>query len=262
MASSVSPYQDAMGRFETFKQHPDPETAALLSASLESAYRGLIASPKPLSEQIRTLSQAMETIQAYLRSDRILNRRVEILPAQTAEVSGSFRFAAYDAEAFLRLAVKVLKAIRDNERVLKGEDLDDLAAEVILEMEDDPEGDDPDAFAVQLLGANVRWMIYPTMATQVLFDEIAAAPKNGVMCQISDRGRPELREDPVAQFGFAYVEEAARPYVLFYLHKGAPRLVYSAAAAPIQEIVDRMAPDPRYIQVDLLKDSVFGITYR
>lgn len=262
MASSVSPYQEAMGRFETFKQQPDRETAAVLSASLESAYGGLISSPKPLAEQIRRLSEAMEFIQAYLRSDQTLNRSVEILPGQPAQVSGSFRFAAYDAEAFLRLAVKVLKAVRENERVLRGEDLDDLAAEVILEMEDDPEGDDPDAFAIQLLGADVRWMIYPSMATRVLFDEIAAAPKNGVVCQISDRGRPELREDPVTQFGLAYVEEAARPYVLFCLEKGAPRLVYSAAAGPIQEIVDRMAPDPRYIQVDLLKDSVFGITYR
>lgn len=259
MAASVPSYQDAMRRFETFKQQPSPEAAAPLSASLESAYADLISSSKPLPEQIRLLSEAMEFIQAYLRAEPAWNRKVEILPAS---VSGSFRFAAYDSEAFLALAVKVLNAIRGNGSVLSGNDLDDMAAEVILEMEDEPEGNDPDALNVQLLGADIRWMIYPSMATRVLFDEIAAIPKNAVVCQLSDRGRPELREDPITQFGLAYVEEADRPYALFYLDKGAPRLVYAASAEAIQEIVDGMIQTPRYIQIDLLKDSVFGITYR
>ena len=126
MASSVSSYQEAMGRFETFKKQPDPEAAGALSASLESVYSDLISSPKPLPEQIRLLSEAAEYVQAYLRAEPGLNRKVEILPTA---VSGSFRFASYDFEAFLALAVKVLNAIRNDGRVHSGKGLDDLAAE-------------------------------------------------------------------------------------------------------------------------------------
>ena len=259
MASSVSSYQEAMGRFETFKKQPDPEAAGALSASLESVYSDLLSSPKPLPEQIRVLSEAAEYVQSYLRSEPSLKRKVEILPVA---VSGTFRFASYDFEAFLALAVKVLNAIRNDGRVLSGKDLDDLAAEAIQELEDDPDVDVPDVFNIRLLGSNVRWMMYPSMRTEILFDELAAAPENGVVCQIADCMWPELREDPITQFGLAYRKDAVLPYSIFYLEKGAPRLVSAASAGPIQEIVDRIGPKYRYIQVDLLKDSVFGITYR